>query len=66
MSQAVGKNLEFWESGQSLTLTAFGKAQGAECLSRHQNLTQFLEMVCGVDEETAEVNACRLDLDRFL
>lgn len=49
------------EPSGKLILTDFGKAQGAECLSRHQNLTQFLEMVCGVDEETAQVNACRME-----
>ena len=43
--------LEAWEPGEEIKLTAFGKAQGAECLARHQSLTQFLEMVCGVDEK---------------
>ena len=53
--------LEAWEPGEEIKLTAFGKAQGAECLARHQSLTQFLEMVCGVDEKTAEENACRME-----
>lgn len=49
------------EKSGSLELTAFGKAEGAECLMRHQHLTQFLQMVCGLDEERAEENACRME-----
>lgn len=49
------------EKSSSLELTAFGKAEGAECLMRHQHLTQFLQMVCGLDEERAEENACRME-----
>lgn len=49
------------EKSGNLELTAFGKAEGAECLMRHQHLTQFLQMVCGLDEERAEENACRME-----
>lgn len=44
-----------------LELTSFGKAQGAECLARHQHLTQFIQMICGLDENLAEENACRME-----
>ena len=35
------------EKDGGLELTSFGKAQGAECLARHQHLTQFIQMICG-------------------
>lgn len=53
--------LEDTDPGEEIRLTDFGKVQGAECLSRHQNLTQFIQLVCGVDEKTAEENACRIE-----
>lgn len=37
-------------------LTELGKMQGEECLLRHHNLTQFLQMTCGLEEEEAEEN----------
>ena len=49
------------DSGELFRLTEFGKAQGAECLSRHQNLTQFIQLICGVDGQAAEENACRIE-----
>ncbi len=42
-------------------LTELGKMQGEECLLRHHNLTQFLQMTCGLEEEEAEENACRME-----
>ncbi len=47
--------------GMELKLTDFGKIQGLECISRHQNLTQFLQMVSGMELEEAQENACRLE-----
>ena len=44
-----------------LELTPLGKAQGAECLSRHQSLTQFIQMICNLNEEQAQENACRIE-----
>ncbi|MBO5372628.1 MAG: hypothetical protein J6A75_07905 [Lachnospiraceae bacterium] len=32
-----------------------------ECLLRHHNLTQFLQMTCGLNEDVAEENACRME-----
>lgn len=55
-----GYLLEPDESGE-LQLTSYGKTQGAECMFRHQNLTQFLQMTCGMDEQHAEENACRIE-----
>ena len=49
------------EKDGGLELTSFGKAQGAECLARHQHLTQFIQMICGLDENLAEENACRME-----
>lgn len=42
-------------------LTEYGRAQGAECQDRHQYLSQFLQMTCGLDEQQAYDNACRIE-----
>ena len=42
-------------------MTPLGRARGAECLARHQRLTQLIQMVCDLDEEQAEENACRME-----
>lgn len=49
------------EKGEPLELTDFGKSQGAECLERHQYLSQFLQMVCGLEEKKAYEDACRME-----
>lgn len=49
------------KEGQLPELTEVGKNQGAECLARHQYLASFLQMVCGLNEKSAEENACRIE-----
>lgn len=46
---------------KELTLTSFGKVQGAECVERHKGLTHFIQTICAVDEEEARENACRME-----
>ncbi|MGL6201039.1 MAG: iron dependent repressor, metal binding and dimerization domain protein [Lachnospiraceae bacterium] len=41
-------------------LTSLGKAQGAEYINRNQQLTQFIQKVCGMEEEQAQENASRM------
>ena len=53
--------LEETEKNADLRLTEFGKTQGLECFDRHQYLTQFLQMVCGLDKDQAQDNACRME-----
>ena len=45
-----------------ITLTEQGMAIAASMLDRHHTLTRFL-MALGVDQETAESDACRLEHD---
>ena len=45
-----------------ITLTASGMAIAERMLDRHHTLTRFL-MALGVDEETAESDACKLEHD---
>lgn len=47
--------------GEPPLLTSFGKAQGEECYYRHQHLSQFIQLICRMDEEAAAENACRLE-----
>ena len=45
-----------------ITLTERGMSIAASMLDRHHTLTQFL-MALGVDEETAESDACKMEHD---
>ncbi len=45
-----------------ITLTDKGMAVAASMLDRHKSLTKFL-MMLGVDKETAETDACKLEHD---
>lgn len=53
--------LEETEREEPLRLTEFGRIQGAECIARHQCLTQFLQMVADMDEREAQEDACRIE-----
>lgn len=53
--------LEEPEERRELEMTPLGRARGAECLARHQRLAQLIQMVCDLDEEQAEENACRME-----
>ncbi|MDO4260861.1 MAG: iron dependent repressor, metal binding and dimerization domain protein [Eubacteriales bacterium] len=44
-----------------LELTDLGKAQGMECLMRHEKLTQFFQMIGGMDQKEAQEDACRVE-----
>ena len=44
-----------------LELTAEGKKKALSVYDRHTHLTQFLIMTAGVDAETAEADACRIE-----
>lgn len=45
-----------------ITLTEAGERIASSMLDRHKNLTGFL-MALGVDEETAEMDACKMEHD---
>lgn len=53
--------LEKTAGQEILLLTDFGKEQGADCHCRHQSITHFIQMTCGLDEEDAAENACRME-----
>lgn len=44
-----------------IILTDIGKMRGKECLDRHHKLTQFFQMVSGMDQQEAERDACRVE-----
>ncbi|MDO4287446.1 MAG: metal-dependent transcriptional regulator [Eubacteriales bacterium] len=58
--QRHGYLVEALRSG-ALELTDFGRVQGAECMSRHQYLTQFLQLVSGMNPKEAQESACRME-----
>lgn len=53
--------LEPGNKPEEIRLSDLGKSQGAECLSRHRNLTEFLQLICGLEEREAEEDACRIE-----
>jgi Mn-dependent DtxR family transcriptional regulator len=48
------------QSGE-IELTDSGKAKAEEIYDRHRLLTKFLMRVAGVNEDTAEADACRME-----
>lgn len=52
--------LEPGKKPEEIRLSDLGKSQGAECLSRHRNLTEFLQLICGLEEREAEEDGKRI------
>ncbi len=44
-----------------LKLTEKGQLEGMDCLARHEKLTQFFQMISGMDRDEAEDDACRIE-----
>lgn len=44
-----------------ISLTPMGRREAAAVMRRHQTLKRFLTKVLGVDEETADNDACRME-----
>ncbi|MCR5771991.1 MAG: metal-dependent transcriptional regulator [Butyrivibrio sp.] len=49
------------EEDGELVLTKLGLEKAKSVYDRHTNLTKFLMLTAGVDEETAETDACRIE-----
>ncbi|HLW22615.1 MAG TPA: metal-dependent transcriptional regulator [Sphaerochaetaceae bacterium] len=49
------------ETYGAIELTAKGRKKASQVYSRHRTLTRFLEDVLGLDPETAENDACRME-----
>jgi len=49
------------ESSGEILLTESGRAKAEQVYGRHRLLTAFLQQIAGVDSETAEKNACRME-----
>ena len=65
VSRAVGilkeNGLITMEEDGELNLTEEGLRLAKKVYEKHTNLTTFLMMTAGVDEETAETDACRIE-----
>ncbi|MDP6635633.1 MAG: metal-dependent transcriptional regulator [Phycisphaerae bacterium] len=55
------RGLVNYEPYQFITLTDHGRELAEEVSARHVLLRKFLSEVLGLDEETAEANACRME-----
>ncbi|SER08549.1 iron (metal) dependent repressor, DtxR family [Butyrivibrio fibrisolvens] len=49
------------EEDGELVLTKLGLEKAKSVYDRHTNLTKFLMLTAGVDEQTAETDACRIE-----
>lgn len=47
--------------GELLVPTEYGNVRAMEILERHRYLTDFIQMICKVEKESAEENACRME-----
>jgi len=47
--------------GGNILLTESGKQKATEIFNRHKIITEFLMKTLGVDEETADKDACRIE-----
>lgn len=56
-----GEGLLEHERYRTVSLTKEGKRQAAEIRERHSFLTSFLRDIVGVNGETAEKDACKLE-----
>lgn len=45
----------------NLELTEKGQLEGMTCLERHEKLTQFFQVVTGMEQERAQEDACRVE-----
>lgn len=57
----VTKGFLYEPENNNLELTEKGKLEGMECLARHEKLTQFFQMVSGMDQQRAQEDACRVE-----
>lgn len=49
------------EDMNELVLTEMGNIYAQKIFEKHHYLTTFLQMICGIEEEEAEDNACRME-----
>lgn len=49
------------EKNGLLELTEKGKLAGMNCLARHEKLTQFFQLIGGMEQENAQQDACRIE-----
>ena len=49
------------EKNEPLELTEKGQLEGMTCLARHEKITQFFQMVSGMEQQQAQEDACRVE-----
>lgn len=65
VSEALGKLAEkeliIYEGHKGITITEKGLIQARRVIQKHNTLTDFFENTLGVDKDTAESNACKIE-----
>lgn len=51
----------YYNEENQICLTKVGRSRGETCLKKHRYLTEFFKYVCGVEEESAQKNACAME-----
>lgn len=61
LSKLVEKDLIIYEGHKGITITEKGLNQALKVIDRHNTLTEFFEKTLGIDSNTAESNACKIE-----
>lgn len=65
VSEALGKlaekDLIIYEGHKGIRITPKGLMQAKKVIQKHNTLTDFFEKTLGIDKQTAESNACKIE-----
>lgn len=61
LSKLAEKDLIIYEGHKGITITEKGLYQAKKVITKHKTLTSFFENTLGIDKETAENNACKIE-----
>lgn len=61
LAKLADKNLIVYESHKGITITEEGLKKAQTVILKHNTLTSFFEKTLGLDKETAEDNACKIE-----
>lgn len=61
LTKLAEKDLIVYEGHKGITITEKGLQQAQKVIIKHNTLTAFFEKTLGIDKETAENNACKIE-----
>ena len=61
LTKLAEKNLIIYEGHKGITITPEGLEKAHEVISKHKTLTSFFENILGLDKNTSEETACKVE-----